>query len=353
MAEPNQYHVASTFKEHKYGQTHVDKQLKIVATKFESRFQQLIGEESGVPVKFINNTPAPAVVDKPASSGSGAELVMTAAVAKFDAQGKLIPQFEKVEPRQLERTMDWKKWHDDKELADRIDRAVRKRMAYCIWGNMWSHAPQVTNIELVRKVNARGELEKAWAVRATEEFQPNTLMMVPYIAGADKVLDKKPLNPDAIVVTVQSGAETETFWMTPDFSSRPEEEVAELLDELAFVKHSRSLFWACKRSPKEKEWNCELVDMKSSMTARTQWNSVSELGLSPSATATVVTVQVLVNTRTIPKGGEITVKTDPPKKKEEKAERKRTWEDDAKKQLLVEKQREKARLEKKAKTSAD
>ena len=71
--------------------------------------------------------------------------------------------------------------------------------------------------------------------------------------------------------------------------------------------------------------------MKSSVSACTQWNSVSSLELNPSATATVVTVPVLVNTAKIPKAHEIVLKCDPPpqaKPKPKKADR--TWEDDAK-----------------------
>ena len=173
---------------------------------------------------------------------------------------------------------------------------------------------------------------KQWKVTTLEDFAPQTLLLVPYIAGPDRLLvDKRSLSPDAIVVTVQSGQKIVTMSVSPDFSSKTDEQVAELMGDKAFANNSRSIFWACRRSSKQEEWNCELVDMKTSVTVCTQWNSVSDLGLQPSATATVVTVPVLVNTAKIPKGHEIVLKCDPPPIKPKAAKKAdRTWEDDAK-----------------------
>ena len=73
--------------------------------------------------------------------------------------------------------------------------------------------------------------------------------------------------------------------------------------------------------------------MKSSITTCSHWNSISGLDLVPKASAAVVTVPVLTNTRKIPKGGEVVLKCSlpPPKAKTIVEKKARTWEEDAKK----------------------
>ena len=304
--------------------------LKGVGSKFAAKYKELIGENCGIEEKFL----LPPGNDGPqASSGSGADGPKKAVLAQFDAKGKLIQEAQPEERHEREfDNIDWKQWQTDKEIADRINQARARSNAYCAWATVWLTAPEVKHIEVVRKCEQDGGKMERWQVRALEDFKPQTLLIAPYIAGPEKVLEKLSMHPDAAVVTVQSGVDRlRTFSFAPDFSNKSEEEVAELMAETAYITNSRSLFWACRRSSKEQEWNCEYVDMKNSVTACTQWNSVSALGLDPSAAATVVTVQVIVNTRKIPKGEEVVVKCAPPAPAKPKPKRgDRTWEDDAK-----------------------
>ena len=331
----NLINVAAAFGPLKNGKEYVVKELQGVGTKFAARYEQLMGEKCGLPQKWR----LPPAVAEPtpttASSGSGAEVVRKAMIAKYDADGKLIPQEEEQKSPPKTVVMNWKNWQNDKEVKDRVNHGLIKSAAYTAWVNLWFGAPEVDKLEVSKpgEKGADGKPDgktKQWKVTTLEDFAPQTLLLVPYIAGPERFVDKRTLSPDAIVVTVQSGQKFGTFSVSPDISLKSVEEVAEMMGDKAFASNSRSIFWACRRSSKQEEWNCELVDMKTSLTVCTQWNSVSGLGLNPSATATVVTVPVLVNTAKIPKGHEIVLKCDPPPPKVKAKKADRTWEDDAK-----------------------
>ena len=307
--------------------------LQGVGTSFSARYEQLIGEKCGLPAKWClpPTEKKQPVEPPPASSGSGADNVRMASIAQFDADGKLIVRTEEKQPITIP-VIDWKKWQSDREVNDRVGKHHARTVAYSACAKVWFGAPEVNNIEVVKPSEIGKEKNKRWLVKALEDFEPEKLLMVPYISGPERLLDKTSIHPEAIVVTVQSGDDMKTFAVMPDFSTKTEAQVAEVIGDKAYAANSRSIFWACKRSSKEEECNCEIVDMKTSVTACTQWNSVSGMGLNPSATASVVTVPVLVNRRKIPKGDEVVVKVAPPpvKAKQPKKNDSRTWEHDAK-----------------------
>ena len=311
----NLINVAAAFGNLKNGKEYALTALQGVGTKFATRYEQLIGEKCGLPAKWR----LPPAVAEPtptsASSGSGADVVRKASIAQFDANGKLIARDEDEKPTPPAEVINWKKWQTDSEVKDRVNHGLVTSAAYTAWSNLWFGAPAVKAVEVVKATEhniGKAKPTRPWIVTTLEDLEPQSLLMVPYIAGLEKLQNKRMLNPDAIVVTVQVGEKIETLWVVPDFSNKTDEQVAELMGDKAFANNSRSTFWACRRSSKEGDWNCELVDMKTSVTVCTQWNCVSGLGLSPTATATVVTVPVLVNTRKIPKAGEIVLKCDPP-----------------------------------------
>ena len=92
---------------------------------------------------------------------------------------------------------------------------------------------------------------------------------------------------------------------------------------------SRSMFWACRRSPKESEWNCEASDLSNSVVTCNQWNSIPGVKVQPEGTTLSVKVPVLINTKTIPKGTEVVVRGKVPAPKVAPVKKRRTWEDDA------------------------
>ena len=328
--------VANAFRELKQlGNDHVLHELQTIGSKCSARYAHIVGEDSYIPKELCldaakKKKESP---DCPASSGNGA---VKAFITEFDSDGKIIARppddsrWQDHGPLQ-EETLNWRAWQQDKEIKDLQVTATCRYLAYCICAQMWFQQPEPKNLEIVKPVIG-SEKSKKWVVRALAEFAPGTLVLVPYVANAEKISFTRALHPDAIVVTVQSPESTteQTAWICPDFSTKSDAEVKEKGDT-KWVGQSRSLFWACGRSPHDKEWNCDFVDMKSSHTMCLQWNSVGGMELNPQASATVVTVPVIVNTRQILQGDAVVVKCPPPLQKPKKntVKKLRTWEDDA------------------------
>ena len=319
--------VAEAFKGFKpRSEDDVQKKMLGIGSKFKTRYEQMSKEEcKDMPSEF-------------ASSGSGAEPAQStqstqrrAPIAQFDSAGKVIPVEVPVVVDLTEVTIDWKGWSKDSAGAVMMD-AKMKALAYSACVQMWvGQAQAVTEhpLELVKPVLKPDQLSKTWVVRATEDIEKDQLLLVPYVATPDRLSDKKSLSPDAIVVTVQCGAIRKTFWVAPDFVARSDEDLRAKGSEKV---GSRSLFWACKRSSKDDEWNCDLEDMKSSVVVCSEWNGISVEDMEPEAMTVVVTVPVLVNKRKIVKGSAVVMKCEPPKVQPvvDKKKKGRTWEDDAK-----------------------
>jgi hypothetical protein len=200
-------------------------------------------------------------------------------------------------------------------------------------------------------------------VKAVEDIEEMNLLLVPYMAGVERLCYSKSVHPDAIAVMVQEqslevdhniNVEGEgitdasrkivkslqqiariknaqvTYSVSPDICLRSD---AEMKDKGGKVIVSRCPFRACKRSSEETDWNCELFYVQSNHVVIHKWNSLKiKQHMRPDSCATNVDVPVLVNTRKIPKGTEVVLKCDPPPppKKQDANKNKRTWETDAK-----------------------
>ena len=315
--------------------------------------------------------------DGPSSSSGSPAVVakkttLEAVVNAFDKDGKIISLQQEVVPKK-EGTIDWTRWGNDVEVAKRAGVIALRAVAYSVCAQMWQQQNQPIgqaptakekHIQIVKPVKEGGNGKCGkFTVQAVEDIEEGNLLLVPYIAAVEKLCYSKSIHPDAIVVMVQEQAvevdhtvnvegegitdakgkkvkslkHTEriknaqvTYSVSPDCSLRSDAEVKEKGGKDIV---SRCPFWACKRSSKETEWNCDLFYVQSNSVVIHKWQGLKiKQHMRPDSCATNVDVPVLVNTRKIPKGTEVVLKCDPPAppKKQDANKNKRTWETDAK-----------------------
>ena len=255
---------------------------------------------------------------------------LKAVLAKFDSEGHDISQA--ITEQLSEERLDWSVWSEDARLKDWMTTESMRADAFSAYWQMWSSMPQPPRLELVKPV-INNELSTKWMVRAGKDIEVGQLVLIPYLGSPHRLQVKKCVHPDAIVVTVQamtmtSVADTRTYWANPDTTC-----------DISFTANAcpkgPSLFWACKRSSRESECNCEVQEMRSHIVTCSEWNGLSGSELPPEAASTRVQIPVIVNTTKILTGSYLVVKCEPPAPKVvvKSAKRAKTWEDDAKRTI--------------------
>jgi hypothetical protein len=310
----------------------VKSELQRIVATFKKRFLELTKHECpDMPADFLSQAPEKsrqAVASDSQQQGSppGSNLLQPV-LATFDENVPRKVLSEQQVAQTLEtQEIDWTIWAHSQNLANKVCEKIQHSAAAMVCSDLWINNPVTAKLKWQRPVE-HGVFSR-WKVLAGDVLQPKQLLMVPYIAGPEKLSTKKCLSPDAIVVTVQYQGASTCFWVKSDICSQSAEWV-KTRGEDKMDNFSRSMFWACHRSHKEAEFNCELVDMQSSIVVCSQWNGIPDAGREPTAVTTVVTVPVLVNTKKIEQGSEIIVKCSPPQKAEKPEKKARNWVTDA------------------------
>ena len=109
----------------------------------------MIGDESGIPTTLCLEEEK-VEESSPASSGSGADF--KAFLTKFDSDGKIMVRTGIDEPSPKEEIVDWKTWHNDKELKASMAAITDRSLAYCVAAQMWFQQPEFQNLEIVQPV---------------------------------------------------------------------------------------------------------------------------------------------------------------------------------------------------------
>ena len=298
----------------------VDVELKRIGGVYKKKFEELTTFECTDMPDRLKGPP-------PQKADSAESKVLMPVLAQFDEQNPRTVLSQQQSEVQLKRKeIDWTVWARSQTLKEKLHDKVQLSAAAMLCMDLFLIHPVTADLKWVRPVE--GDAFTRWKVLAGESLEAKQLVMVPYISGPEKLGVKKSLSPDSIVVTVQDGTASASYWVKSDLCTQSVEWVKERGEDKV-DNYSRSIFWACYRSHHENEWNCELFDMKSSIVVCSQWHSIPDSKLEPEAKTTEVTVQVLMNTKKIEKGSEIIVKCPPPAKAERVEKKPRTWITDA------------------------
>ncbi len=318
----------------KPGHLEVSKQLKhslaAIAQSYMTRYGKLTGDTDTKSPEWFSF----GEVEAEASSGSGAgpepkTLKLGATTAECREDGTVVAKEQKTGKvdAMVPDVMDVQAWLNDAELRDIQRTHQMKCTAFHAYLDLARRSPGTPKL-LVTTPVIEGEKAAQWKVIAQEDFQEKELILVPFLSSAERLMEKLNMSPDAIVVTVQEESETQCFHVTRHFDTMTDENLHK-----AHRKHknmSRSPFWACERSHQAEKFNCELIEVTTTVVSCFQWNSIGNPQWAPMTSNCKVSIPVLVNTAPIKSGDEVVLKAEAPQKQKPKEKRPAsTWETQA------------------------